>query len=118
MVTWLRQGSSEIRLVGVRSKFFPTATGDHRFFCAPMVVAPAEPCTSSMADSRTLPVAAFASAVPEGTIASRKGNAIVTPMPRRTVRRERCFFARYIIVSSNHRRAVVSTSLALVIRNA
>ena len=34
-----------------------------------------------------------------GTIASSNGSAMVTPMPRSTVRRESCFFSRYISVS-------------------
>src|SRR5258708_22194058 len=43
-----------------------------------------------------LPSAVFAHAVPAGTIASRNGSAIVTPIPLRTVRRDRAFFVRYM----------------------
>jgi hypothetical protein len=63
-------------------------------------VAPAEPCTISIAATRTLPAAVFANAVLAGTIASMSGNAIVTPMPRRTVRREMCFLVRNSIALS------------------
>ena len=92
-----------------------------------MVVAPAEPCTSSIADSRTLPAAVFASAVLAGTIASSSGNAIVTPMPLSTIRRERCFFSKNIVFSSSREElcpepvycpAVVSTAAALAFWNA
>ena len=55
------------------------------------MVAPADPCTISMAASRTLPAAVLANAVRAGTIASNIGNAIVTPMPRSIVRRDMCF---------------------------
>src|SRR5688572_26710673 len=56
-----------------------------------------------MHDSRVRPAAAvLASAVRAGTIASRKGSATVAPMPRRTVRRERCFLVRYMLISPAH----------------
>ena len=63
------------------------------------MVAPAEPCTISMAASRTLPAAVLANTVRAGTIASSNGNAIVTPMPRSTVRREMCFLVMNIALS-------------------
>jgi hypothetical protein len=62
-----------------------------------MAVAPAEPCTISIAARRTLPAAVLANTVRAGAIASRNGSAIVTPMPRRTVRREMCFCVIYIV---------------------
>ena len=40
--------------------------------------------------------AVLAYATPEGIIASSSGNAMVTPMPRRTVRRDKCFFVKNI----------------------
>ena len=65
------------------------------FLEIPNVVLPADPCTISMQDSRVFVAAAvFCHGVATGAIASRKGSAIVTPMPRRTVRRERCFLFR------------------------
>ena len=69
----------------------PTAAGDQRFFSRPNLVAPADPCTISMAARRTLPAAVLANTVRAGTIASNIGNAIVTPMPRSTARRDMCF---------------------------
>jgi hypothetical protein len=66
------------------------AAGDHMFIFAPKVELPAAPCTISMAARRTLPLAAvLAHAVLAGTMASSSGRAAVTPMPLRTVRRER-----------------------------
>ena len=85
-----RNGSSGARLLGLRSNADPVASGDQRNFVAPIAVAPAEPCTISMAASRTFPDAAFAAA-PAGTMASRNGSATVTPRPFRAVRREMCF---------------------------
>ena len=65
-------------------------------------MAPAEPCTISIADSRTFRDAAavLANAVAAGDIASSTGSAIVTPRPRRTVRRDMCFFVRNSIALS------------------
>ena len=58
------------------------------FLEAPKVVAPATPCTISIATRRNFFVpAAPASAVAAGVMASRKGSAIDTPSPLRTVRR-------------------------------
>ena len=65
-----------------------------------MTVAPAEPCTISMAARRILVAAVFASAVRAGTIASRNGSATVTPSPLRAVRRERCFCVMNIVADS------------------
>ncbi len=98
----------------------PTAAGDHRFFCRPNFVAPAEPCTISMAASRTLPAAVLANAVRAGTIASSIGSAIVTPKPRSTARREMCFLVMNISLSSDYRpeAVVVSTAATRPIRNA
>src|SRR5690606_6570508 len=39
------------------------------------------------------------SAVPAGIIASSKGSATVLPRPRRTMRRERCFFVMNMVCS-------------------
>src|SRR5688500_20231963 len=64
----------------------------------PNCVAPAEPCTISIADRRILRRAAWAKAA--GVIASSNGNAIVTPRPRRAVRREMCFLVRNSIAVS------------------
>src|SRR5438876_11656161 len=41
--------------------------------------------------------AVLPSGVCAGTMDSRKGNAIVTPAPRRNVRRDRCFFVMNIV---------------------
>src|SRR5262245_34156332 len=87
---WSRKGSSDDKAPGLRSKAVPTAAGDQKFLPRPNWVAPAEPWTISMADRRTLRAAAvFAKA---GVMASSHGNATVTPSPRRTVRRDMCFF--------------------------
>src|SRR5262249_4859492 len=52
------------------------------------------PCTISIAQRRVLPTAAvLRRGVWAGTMASRNGNARVAPIPRRTVRREMCFFS-------------------------
>ena len=95
MVMCSRNGSSGCRLLGDRSKSRPTAAGAHMFFLMPKAVLPAEPWTISMAAKRTLPRAAWAEAR-AGTIASRNGNAMVTPTPFRTVRRDSCFCVRYM----------------------
>src|SRR5262249_11032262 len=53
-----------------------------------------------MQANRVFPAAAvLATGVCAGTIESSSGSAIVTPMPRSRVRRERCFFEIYILVS-------------------
>ena len=83
------------------AKADPVACGDHRYFWAPMAVAPAEPWTISMAASRTLPAVVFANAVLAGIMASSRGRAMVTPMPRSMVRREMCFRVIYIRYSSS-----------------
>src|SRR5438128_1215871 len=71
------------------------------FFARPIAVLPAAPCTISMHDSRVRPAAAvFASSVLAGTIASSNGSEIVTPMPLRTVRRDRCFLVITIAFGS------------------
>ena len=80
----------------MRSKARPVAAGDHMFFSMPIFVLPAAPWTISMAAKRTWLAAACARAARAGTIASRNGKATVTPMPRRTSRRESCFFAMNI----------------------
>jgi hypothetical protein len=74
----------------------PTVAGDHRFFDRPNWVAPAEPCTISIAVMRTFfeAAAVLAKAVAAGDIASSIGSAMVTPRPRSTVRREMCFLVR------------------------
>ena len=95
MVMSLRNGSSGASALGDRSNSRPTAAGAHMFFLMPKAVLPAEPCTISMAAKRTLPRAAWADAR-AGTIASRNGNAMVTPTPLRTVRRDSCFCVRYM----------------------
>jgi hypothetical protein len=95
MVRCSRYGSSGARLVGDRSKPRPVAAGDQRFFCWPIGVAPADPCTISIAISRSFdaaaptPVDAYARAA--GSIASRNGSAMVPPIDLSTVRRDRCF---------------------------
>src|SRR5437867_6282848 len=45
--------------------------------------------------------AVLLSGVCAGTMDSRNGNAIVTPAPRRNVRRERCFLVMNIVSSSH-----------------
>src|SRR6516164_6341689 len=84
MVRSFRYGSSDARLVGARSKVDPTAAGDHRLRFAPKFVLPAAPWTISIATRRTRRAPAAASraeavwrAAPAGSIASRKGKAIV-----------------------------------------
>src|SRR5438093_10887498 len=97
IVTSSRNGASGSR-VGVNSKSRPAFTGANRFFLTPSAVLPADPCTISMHTSRIFddPAAVLAHAVPAGSIASRNGNATVTPIPFRTVRRETCFFGMYM----------------------
>ena len=92
MVMWSRNGSSGAQALGRRSKSRPTAAGAHRFFLMPSAVLPAEPCTISIATKRIFrpPLARRCERARAGTIASRNGSASVTPMPLRTVRRERC----------------------------
>ena len=65
-------------------------------------MAPAEPCTISIADRRTFfdAAAVLANAVAAGVIASSTGSAIVTPRPRSIVRRDMCFFVRNSIALS------------------
>ena len=98
-VTYSRNGASGSS-VGLHSKSRPARTGANRFFFTPNAVLPAEPCTISMQTRRLLDdegaASVFASAVRAGTIASSSGNATVTPMPFRTVRRDMCFFVMYI----------------------
>src|ERR1019366_1127747 len=96
--------------VGVRSNAAPDSTGDHMFFFAPNVVAPATPWTISIATRRSFFEAASApSAVTAGVIALRNGSPIDTPSPLRTARRDRCFLVRY--TSSSYRaRATVSAA--------
>src|SRR5438093_9327065 len=63
----------------------------------PIAELPADPCTISMHTRRTFfPAALAPQAFRAGVIASRNGSASVTPIPFRTVRRERCLFVRYI----------------------
>src|SRR5512143_3755481 len=47
--------------------------------------------------------AVWASAVPAGIMASSKGRATVAPMPRRKVRRCKCFFVRNMVRQSPNR---------------
>ena len=61
---------------------------------------PAQPCTISIATSRSLRALA-ANAVPAGTMASSSGSATVAPRPFRTVRLERCFPVMYITLLIN-----------------
>jgi len=60
----------------------------------PMAVLPADPCTISMATSRTFRPAA--SARRAGSIASSRGSASVAPAPLRTARRDRCLLVMYM----------------------
>jgi hypothetical protein len=63
----------------------------------PSCVLPAHPCTISMHARRVRGRAAvLRNTVCAGTIASRNGIAMVAPMPRRTVRLERCLFVMII----------------------
>src|SRR4029079_11049785 len=79
-------------LSGTSVKFGPVCSGANRNFVAPQLLHPGRPCTSSMQISRVRSVAAALAATrPAGTIASRKGSATVAPMPRRNVRRGKCF---------------------------
>ena len=92
-----RSGSSGRMLVGLRSNSLPGAAGDQRFLVIPTFVAPADPCTISMAVRRVgLEADVCAHNVWAGTMASSSGSVREAPMPRRTVRRERCFLVMYI----------------------
>ena len=73
-----------------------------------------------MAATLPLPAAVLANTVRAGTIASSIGNAMVTPRPRRTARRDRCFLVMNISLSSSYRLAavVVATAATRAIRNA
>src|SRR5947208_157616 len=63
----------------------------------PIAELPADPWTISTHTSRTFFAAALApQAFRAGVMASRNGSASVTPIPFRTVRRERCLLVRYI----------------------
>src|SRR5260370_1102347 len=58
-----------------------------------MVVLPAAPCTISMAARRVFGAAVvLLKGVWAGSIASSNGSTTDPPSPRRTMRRERCFF--------------------------
>src|SRR5688572_359776 len=63
----------------------PAARGVHS-----LMIAPCGKYTNSIRGVALAAVAA--SAVPAGSMASNSGSAIVAPMPRRNVRRFRCFF--------------------------
>src|SRR5579864_8735807 len=70
------------------------------------------PCGTKQPTNRGLGLAAVcASATPAGTIASRSGSASAAPAPRRTVRRDMCFFVINIIavflLTGRHLLAVV-----------
>src|SRR5262245_63391654 len=99
IVTSSRNGSSELRLVCDRSKSRPVFSGAQRYFLAPNAVLPAQPWTISMATKRSFFAAAcvWPYTFPAGVIASRDGNATVTPIDLRIVRRERCFFVRKLM---------------------
>src|SRR2546422_8562558 len=71
-----------------------------------------------MAPNRVRGLAAVcASGVAAGTIDSRKGKAMVTPAPRRNVRRERCFFVMNIMIFSSSETARSSLYPERVTRN-
>src|SRR5262245_63489088 len=71
--------------IGENSKFVPTVAGAQYPGRSPSG-------TKTAPKRRTGTAAVVASAVRAGTIESRNGNAIVAPMPRRTVRRDNdCF---------------------------
>ena len=95
MVTSFLNGSSADRLVCDKSKSRPTFSGAHRFLDTPNFVLPAQPCTISIATSRTFgadaALASFDHTAPAGSIASSTGRATVTPIPFRTARRDKCF---------------------------
>jgi len=75
--------------IGGMSKSAPSFFGVHLSMTAPW-----GKYTNTM---RGLPAAAvFASAMPAGIIASSSGSETLAPMPRRTVRRERCFLVMNI----------------------
>src|SRR5438105_1874465 len=92
IVRYSRYGSSGFILVGERSKSRPAATGDHMFFSAPNLVAPAEPWTISMHTSLIflLPASVFDVCVIAGSMDSSIGKPRAKPEPRRKVRRDRC----------------------------
>ena len=100
MVRWSRNGSSGCKLLGERSKSRPSISGAQRYWEAPHLFQPAAPCTCSMHTNRVRFAAPAADVPahnrPAGNIASKRGTPNVTPMPCRTVRRERCFFVMYI----------------------
>ncbi len=90
IVRYSRNGSSGLRMLDVRSKFWPTPAGAHRFFLIPIAEQPAEPCTISRHASRVLEPVVLAHAVRAGIMASKSGSAIVTPTPFKTARRDMC----------------------------
>src|SRR5579883_837555 len=82
----------------VNSKSLPSAAGIQYSLLVPSTVLPAAPCTISMQASLERPTAAvLRRGVCAGTIESSSGSAKLTPIPRSTVRRERCLFVRYAI---------------------
>src|SRR5262245_43601921 len=90
-------------LVGDRSKSRPLAAGDHIFFSAPNLVAPADPWTISRHAKRICFPSVLAACDMAGNIDSNTGNANATPVPWRNVRRERCFF----VINTNPLRTFV-----------
>src|SRR5688572_24903498 len=73
------------------SKLRPSVFGAKRFCVPPHRLLPADPKHSVTATSRVKPSAGSRYARPAGTMESRKGRATDAPVPRRKVRRERCF---------------------------
>ena len=79
------------------SKSDPSCAGHQRLCFTPYSVLPAEPCTTSMHARRFLGDAAvFRNGVCAGTIAASQGNVMADPRPRRTARRDTCFFVMNI----------------------
>ena len=63
----------------------------------PYAALPAAPWTISTQTSRIFFPVVAPKALLTGTIASSSGNPIVTPIPLRTVRRDRCFCVMNIV---------------------
>ena len=88
---------------GIKSKFRPVSSGDHKYCEAPHSLHPAAPCTISIVTSL---VGVISSNIcdcnlPAGDIASKNGSAMLAPIPRSIVRLEMWFPVIKFISSSN-----------------
>ena len=99
MVRWSRNGSSDLRLLGARSKSRPVSAGAHRFFLMPNARAAGRAVhhlDGHQPHASARPRAAWPLAMTAGVIASSSGNARVTPRPFSIVRREGALRVRNI----------------------